>query len=264
MLHGNPSWSYYWRKLVLGPARPLPLHRARPHRHGPVRQARRTTQLRLHAAVARRRPRAPARLARHLRRRHHPRRARLGRHDRLRLGAHAQRAGQAPGDPQHRGVSAAGGQADAVAAQARPRFALGALADPRLQRLRRGATRFGVVNERCRPTCARAYIAPYDSWANRISTLRFVQDIPLCAGDPAWPLVEAAGNEAARVRRPPGLHRLGPAGFRVRPHFLEGFQRALPQRRAARVRRRRPLCARGQADVLVPAIRAFLDRSHAA
>ena len=35
MLHGNPSWSYYWRKLVSG-CRPLPLHRPRSRRHGPV------------------------------------------------------------------------------------------------------------------------------------------------------------------------------------------------------------------------------------
>ena len=40
MLHGNPSWSYYWRNLVLGLARQIPLHRARPRRHGLLRQTR--------------------------------------------------------------------------------------------------------------------------------------------------------------------------------------------------------------------------------
>ena len=29
MVHGNPTWSFYYRNLVLQPARPLPLHRAR-------------------------------------------------------------------------------------------------------------------------------------------------------------------------------------------------------------------------------------------
>src|SRR3546814_13713029 len=40
----------------------------------------------------------------------------------------------------------------------------------------------------------RAYIAPYDGWANAISTLRFMQDIPLREGDRAWPLVAEAGR----------------------------------------------------------------------
>src|SRR5262249_29797972 len=35
----------------------------------------------------------------------------------------------------------------------------------------------------------RAYVYPYDSWANRIAILRFVQDIPLESGDPSYDLV---------------------------------------------------------------------------
>ena len=32
------------------------------------------------------------------------------------------------------------------------------------------------------PELRRAYVAPYDSWKDRIAILRFVQDIPLHAG----------------------------------------------------------------------------------
>ena len=42
------------------------------------------------------------------------------------------------------------------------------------------AARIGVVNP-MPAAVRRAYLAPYDSWANRISTSRFVQDIPLAA-----------------------------------------------------------------------------------
>ena len=42
MLHGNPSWSYYWRHLVAQPARSLSLHHVPDHvGMGPERQARR-------------------------------------------------------------------------------------------------------------------------------------------------------------------------------------------------------------------------------
>ena len=39
MVHGNPSWSFYYRNLVAGPARPLPLHRSGPYRLRLLRQA---------------------------------------------------------------------------------------------------------------------------------------------------------------------------------------------------------------------------------
>ena len=56
-----------------------------------------------------------------------------------------------------------------------------------------GASRLGV--ERKMPAAVRrAYVAPYNSWKNRISTIRFMQDIPLSPKDAAWPLLEAAGK----------------------------------------------------------------------
>ena len=45
-----------------------------------------------------------------------------------------------------------------------------------------------------------AYIAPYDSWANRIATLRFVQDIPLKPGRPG---LRYRGRTANRLHRFP-------------------------------------------------------------
>ena len=51
-----------------------------------------------------------------------------------------------------------------------------------------GASWLGV--ERKMPAdVRRAYVSPYDSWKNRISTIRFMQDIPLSPKDKAWPLL---------------------------------------------------------------------------
>ena len=46
----------------------------------------------------------------------------------------------------------------------------------------------------------RAYVAPYDSWANRIATLRFVQDIPLVPNDPAWKIVAETAERLDTLR----------------------------------------------------------------
>ena len=45
-----------------------------------------------------------------------------------------------------------------------------------------GAVRDCVMHPMTKAT-ARGYLAPYDSWHNRLAVHRFIQDIPLCAGD---------------------------------------------------------------------------------
>ena len=42
-----------------------------------------------------------------------------------------------------------------------------------------GPARFMAVTKKMAPETARSYLAPYDSWQNRIAIYRFVQDIPL-------------------------------------------------------------------------------------
>jgi cis-3-alkyl-4-acyloxetan-2-one decarboxylase len=91
-----------------------------------------------------------------------------------------------------------------------------------------GAARFGV-ERRMPPAVRRAYCAPYDSWANRIATLRFVQDIPLSPSDPAWALVDAAGKRLAEFADRPALLGWGLSDFVFDRHFLDGFTNALPQ-----------------------------------
>ena len=138
MLHGNPSWSYYWRNLVLGLRGKLSLHRARPHRHGPVRQARTSDALRLHAAVAHRRPRprccdtsastGPVTLA------VHDWGGMIGFGWALRTAAQVQAAG-GHSTPRHSRCRPAKKMPWQLSA--RPRLAARRLADPRLQRVRR-------------------------------------------------------------------------------------------------------------------------------
>ncbi|MFA6986060.1 MAG: alpha/beta fold hydrolase [Arenimonas sp.] len=122
-----------------------------------------------------------------------------------------------------------------------------------------GATRFGVVNKM--PAAVRAaYNAPYDSWANRISTLRFVQDIPLSQKDRAWSLVEAAGKKLPEYGDRPAFIGWGLQDFVFDKHFLEVFQRALPNAEPHVFADAGHYVLEDKAEVLVPAIRAFLDR----
>ena len=105
----------------------------------------------------------------------------------------------------------------------------------------------------------RAYEAPYDSWANRISTLRFVQDIPLAPGDKAWDLVFRSATRLAQYAGRPVFYGWGLRDFVFDHHFLDAFREHLPAREAHVFEDAGHYVLEDKADVLVPAIRGFLD-----
>lgn len=75
----------------------------------------------------------------------------------------------------------------------------------------------------------RAYLAPYDSWKNRIAVLRFVQDIPLKPGDESYPLCQATEHGLARLRGIPMLICWGEKDFVFDLDFLRGWQERFPE-----------------------------------
>ncbi len=107
----------------------------------------------------------------------------------------------------------------------------------------------------------RAYVAPYDSWANRIATLRFVQDIPLSERDAAWPLVAEAGKRLHEFADRPAFIGWGLRDFVFDKHCLQGFTDALPQAEVMAFDDAGHYVLEDKYKVLVPAIRAFLDRT---
>jgi len=123
-----------------------------------------------------------------------------------------------------------------------------------------GASWLGV--ERKMPAeVRRAYVAPYDSYANRISTIRFMQDIPLSPADPAWPLLERSGQVLPSYADRPVFIGWGLRDFVFDHHFLEGFRAALPQAEVHAFEDAGHYVLEDKHEVLVPRIRAFLDEN---
>ena len=122
----------------------------------------------------------------------------------------------------------------------------------------RGAAWLGT--ERRLPRDARdAYIAPYDGWRNAISTLRFMQDIPLREGDRAWPLVAESGRRLAEYADRPAFIGWGLRDFVFDRYFLDGFRAALPNAEVHAFEDAGHYVLEDKHEVLVPAIRRFLD-----
>lgn len=73
-----------------------------------------------------------------------------------------------------------------------------------------------------------AYVAPFNSWANRISTLRFVQDIPLKVGDRNYQLVSEIAAALEQFKSLPMMICWGLQDFVFDRHFLDEWRRRFP------------------------------------
>lgn len=78
------------------------------------------------------------------------------------------------------------------------------------------------------------YLAPYDSWANRVAVQRFVEDIPLSPRHPSYDTLLGIERGLESLRHLPVLLAWGMRDWCFTPYFLERFREFFP---AATVRR---------------------------
>ena len=122
----------------------------------------------------------------------------------------------------------------------------------------RGAARFGTTRKLSRDV-REAYAGVYDGWDNAISTLRFMQDIPLGEGDRAWPLLVRSGEQLPQYADRPAFIGWGLRDFVFDRHCLDVFRAALPRAEVHAFDDAGHYVLEDRHEVLVPAIRAFLD-----
>ena len=106
---------------------------------------------------------------------------------------------------------------------------LGPLLVRGLNAFARGAARVACTRKPMPRTVRDAYCAPYDSWADRIATLRFVQDIPLAPSDRGYGIVSDTAARLDVFRDRPVLICWGERDFVFDNHFLEEWRRIYPQ-----------------------------------
>jgi pimeloyl-ACP methyl ester carboxylesterase len=107
--------------------------------------------------------------------------------------------------------------------------ALGALAVRGAGAFSRVAARVCCTRRPMTRELREAYCAPYHDWASRIAILRFVQDIPLGPADPSYALVEQVARSLPLFRHTPALICWGDRDFVFTPEVLERWQREWPQ-----------------------------------
>ena len=92
----------------------------------------------------------------------------------------------------------------------------------------RGAVRHCVTRRPMSGAVAAGYLEPYDSWAHRIAVHRFVQDIPLEESDRAHPITRETGEALPRLAGKPMLICWGLKDFVFGREFLDEWIRRFP------------------------------------
>jgi haloalkane dehalogenase len=135
---------------------------------------------------------------------------------------------------------------------------LGAILVRGLNLFARGTARIGCMHHPMPRAVRDAYSAPYDSWQHRVAIHRFVQDIPLRPGDRCYGIVDGVERGLSALVDTPMLIAWGMKDFVFDQHFLNEWERRFPKAEVVRFPRAGHYILEDEADELVPRVQAFL------
>ncbi len=135
---------------------------------------------------------------------------------------------------------------------------LGALAVRGFNAFARGAIR-SAVEKPLSAAARRGYLLPLDSWRSRVAVLAFVQDIPLAPGDPSWGELAAIERSLENYRDRPALILWGERDWVFTPRFRDQWERRLPGARAVRFERAGHWLFEDEPEAFARELTAFVD-----
>lgn len=120
-------------------------------------------------------------------------------------------------------------------------------------------TRVGIAHQdRVSPAVRQGYTAPYASWADRVAILRFIQDIPMLPRDRSWGTLVELENGLGRLADKPTMLIWGMQDWVFTPAFIGGFLQYFPHAQVHRVRDAGHLVLEDAHERALPWIEAFM------
>jgi len=104
----------------------------------------------------------------------------------------------------------------------------------------------------------RGYLWPYDSWANRVAVSAFVRDIPMRPAHRSWPTLRTIEEGLVQFRNRSVLVRWGGRDFCFNDSFLERWRTIFPQADVRRLDDAGHYVLDDARDEIVPEITRFL------
>ena len=114
-------------------------------------------------------------------------------------------------------------------------------------------------HSRMTPDVRAGYLLPYDSYANRVAILRFVQDIPVGPSHRTYPLLRSIEAGLAELRDHPMLICWGMRDFCFTEAFLDGWIERFPQAEVHRFAEAGHYVVEDAAEEILPRLRGFLQ-----
>ncbi len=136
---------------------------------------------------------------------------------------------------------------------------LGAWLITRCNAFCRSAARIAVTQPLA-PEVRAGYLAPYASASDRLAVLQFVRSIPLQPADPGYAIVKEVSAGLARFRSKPCLILWGMKDFVFDHHFLREWQHYLPDAEIHRFAAAGHYVLEDAYQAILPRIRDFLAR----
>jgi len=99
----------------------------------------------------------------------------------------------------------------------------------------RPATFMAMNRRKLTPDQKRAYLFPYDTWANRVAVDAFVRDIPESEAHPSWSTLAAVERGLGQFRNYPALIVWGGRDFCFNDQFLARWQGKLANVQCVRI-----------------------------
>ena len=135
---------------------------------------------------------------------------------------------------------------------------LGAIALRAFNGFSRAALTMAIARKPLSATARRGLLAPYDSWANRVAVLRFVQDIPLKPSHPSYAKLVQIEAGLSQFTDRPMLLLWGAQDWCFTLDFLKEFQRRFPQAESHVIPDAGHYVFEDAADEVVATVRKFL------
>lgn len=110
---------------------------------------------------------------------------------------------------------------------------------------------------------AAGMLAPYDNWSNRIATYQFVKDIPLSKSHRTWSVLDSIESQLSELTAMPKLLMWGMKDWCFRPECLDRFVTHWPDAEVHRYDDGGHYVLEDKRDQILPAVSEFLDRHEA-
>jgi haloalkane dehalogenase len=137
----------------------------------------------------------------------------------------------------------------------------GRLAVQGLNAFARAALGMAVCHhERMTPAVRAGLLAPYDTWKNRQAIFRFVEDIPLSASHPSYATLKDIEERLHQLAVHPWMLVWGMRDWCFTPHFLERFLMFVPQAEVHRLADAGHYVIEDAHERIVPLVDQFIER----